>query len=589
MAEMEMTFWEMHASVHASTSVLYPLAPVGVGTPFVESLTSYLKRLAQAHHLKVVDLVTFCGTQGATDILPSTLQKLSRIDGMTENGANWSALLRDLTCQDNMACLSMNYWRLLLNPYRLLRQCHAWCPLCFTDALQDQTPLYEPLAWRLQSVEVCIRHGHPLVEQCPACGKSFTTLSNWAVVGCCPKCECWLGKPADQPSLYEMDACKRAAAVGKLLSLAPGTSPDQCSGMGHVLPLLRQQQQTTHTRFARVMQTTPSVLSMLLTEARLPNLAVFSRLAAFCDEPFWQALTQPDKAVQTSGTCAEVESLHTNLESLHTNLEPLLTTSERLPSLRTLTRQSGFGTTAAFQKASPAQYKMVSQRIHDEQREVLELALQQEPPVVLSKWAQQHGYRTGDLYHHFYNLCLQVTQRFQAAKEVRCRAYLQTLLQQQRPPSLSEICLTLNVGDHYLKQHFGDEIQVIKSRRQAQLEHHEAFVGDYLDRMLTEAETVSSLHQVAEAVGKSVRYLKNHFPLQSRVLVVRRREYVARHVEATCDRIRQAVFDLHRQGIYPSVDRIHAVIGSWMVHGKAYRHAYNEAMTLCGYLSTRSQ
>jgi len=107
--------------------------------------------------------------------------------------------------------------------------------------------------------------------------------------------------------------------------------------------------------------------------------------------------------------------------------------------------------------------------------------------------------------------------------------------------------------------------------------------------MLTEVETVPSLHQVGEAVGKSVRYLKNHFPLQSRVLVVRRREHVARHVEATCDRIRQSVLDLHQQGIYPSVDRIHSVIGSWMVHGKAYRHAYNEAMTLCGYLSTPSQ
>ncbi|MBK9121529.1 MAG: TniQ family protein [Chloroflexi bacterium] len=575
MVEMETTFWEMHASPQVSPSVLYPLAPLGVGTPFVESLTSYLKRLAQAHHLKVVDLVTFCGTQRETDILPSTLQKLSRIDGITESGAIWSALLRDLTCQNSIACLSMNYWRLLLNPYQLLRQCHAWCPLCFTDALQDQTPLYEPLAWRLQAVEVCIHHGSPLVEQCPTCGKSFTALSNVAVVGCCPKCEGWLGKPAGQPSLYETDACKRAEAVGKLLSLAPGTSPDQCSGMGHVLPLLRQQQQTTHTHFARVMQTTPSGLSMLLTEARLPNLAVFSRLAAFCDQPFWQALTQADDAVQTAGICAEVKSL--------------LTPSQRLPSLQTLARQNGFGTTAAFQKAAPAQYKMVSQRIHDEQRTVLELALQQEPPVLLSKWAQQHGYRTGDLYYHFYDLCLQVTQRFQAAKEVRCRAYLQTLLQQQTPPSLSEICATLNVSDHYLKQHFDEELQVIKSRRQAQIEHHEAFVGGYLDRMLTNTEAVPSLHQVAKAVGKSVRYLKNHFPLQSRILLVRRGKHVARQVEATCERIRQSVFDLHQQGIYPSVDRIHAVIGTWMVHGKPYRHAYNEAMTFCGYLSTPSR
>jgi hypothetical protein len=29
-----------------------------------------------------------------------------------------------------------------------------------------------------------------------------------------------------------------------------------------------------------------------------------------------------------------------------------------------------------------------------------------------------------------------------------------------------------------------------------------------------------------------------------------------------------------------------ALIDSWMVHVKTYRHAYVEAMTLCGYLST---
>jgi AraC-like DNA-binding protein len=554
MAEMETTFWEMHIPPHPSASVLYPLAPVGVGTPFVESLTSYLKRLAQAHHLKVVDLVTFCGTQAEADVLPSTLQKLSRIDGMTESGAVWSALLRDLTCQDSMACLSMNYWRLLLNPYRLLRQCHAWCPLCFTDAVRHETLLYEPLAWRLQSVEICIRHRHPLVEQCPACGKSFTTLSNWAVVGCCPKCGRWLGKPssADQHPLEETETYKRAVAVGKLLSLAPGTHPDQCSGMGHIIPFFRQQQRTTHTHFARVMQTTPSVLSLLLTETRLPNLAAFSRLASLCGEPFWQALTQPNYAVQVSG-------IHVESTSLHADLDHLLAAPQRLPSLQTLARQLGFDSTAAFQQAFPAQYKRILQRIHAEQREVLELALRQEHPVVLSKWAEQHGYQTCDLYHRFYELCLQVTHRFQTDKEARCRVYLQTLLQQQISPTFSEICSALKVGDHYLKQHFGDELQVIETQRQTQIEHREAFVEDYLDRMLTEVETVPSLHQVAEAVGKSVRYLKNHFPLQSRVLVVRRREHIARHVEATCDRIHQTVFDLHQQGIYPSVDRIHAV------------------------------
>ena len=39
-------------------SWLLPLRPVGAGTPLVESTTSLLMRLAEAHHLTPADLVT---------------------------------------------------------------------------------------------------------------------------------------------------------------------------------------------------------------------------------------------------------------------------------------------------------------------------------------------------------------------------------------------------------------------------------------------------------------------------------------------------------------------------------------------------
>ena len=106
-------------------------------------LTSYLKRLAQAHHLKMADLVMFCSTQTETHVLPSTLQKLSRIDGMTASAQAWSALLHDLTGREEVICLTMNYWRALLNPSRILRQHHAWCPLCFAQAARHETQPYD--------------------------------------------------------------------------------------------------------------------------------------------------------------------------------------------------------------------------------------------------------------------------------------------------------------------------------------------------------------------------------------------------------------------------------------------------------------
>lgn len=581
MLSVEMNTWDVHSPLPRSTSVLYPLEPCGVGTPWIESLTSYLKRLAHAHHLKVVDMVKFCSSQTDKAVLPSTLQKLSRIDGMTDGSGVWAVLLGDLTCQPSVSYLSMRYWRSVLNPYRMLRQSHAWCPQCFAAAAQQEMPCYEPLLWRLQCVEICTLHHYPLVEICPHCGSRFTTLSHWAVVGYCPKCQSWLGEvaPVEQPTAYDREAAYPCAtAVGRLLALAPLVHPAQCNPMAQIIPLLRQQHHTTHSHLARVMLTKASGVSALLGGRHLPNLTMFSRLAAYSGERFWQAFTQHPQAVLVS----VAQSVFAGPS---THLDQLLTSPQRLPSLHTMAYQCGFDSVATFRQAFPFYYEVLWQRVHTEQRLVLEQALQQAQPVVLSKWAAQHGYRTNDLYHHFYDLCVQITQRFHADKATRCWHYLQNLLQDQSAPTFSEICRDLNVGKRYLKKHFADALQVIESRHQQQMQALQSVVGAYLDQVVAQDRGTLSLEQVAQTVGKSIRYLKHNFPLQSQMILERRRAHMTQQVQATCDCIRQTVFELHQQGIYPSVDRIHAVIGAWMVHGKPYRRAYIEAMTQCGYLS----
>jgi len=49
--------WELAAPALPPRSRLYSLAPIGVGTAFVEGLTSYVSRLAAAHSVSVGDLV----------------------------------------------------------------------------------------------------------------------------------------------------------------------------------------------------------------------------------------------------------------------------------------------------------------------------------------------------------------------------------------------------------------------------------------------------------------------------------------------------------------------------------------------------
>ena len=49
--------WDIYQPDIPTRSHLFPIEPIGVKTPYVESLTSYLARLAQSHTLSVNDLV----------------------------------------------------------------------------------------------------------------------------------------------------------------------------------------------------------------------------------------------------------------------------------------------------------------------------------------------------------------------------------------------------------------------------------------------------------------------------------------------------------------------------------------------------
>src|SRR5258708_19651168 len=131
--------------------MLYHLDSICVGTAQVESLTSYLKRLAQRHHLSVADLVAFChGKAPNNDALLTNWTRsnaLFWIDGATRMGEIWSQLLVDATFHKKVEYLTMVYWKPIVNSVRLLRERQAWCPRCYSVWLNTGRPIYEPLLW----------------------------------------------------------------------------------------------------------------------------------------------------------------------------------------------------------------------------------------------------------------------------------------------------------------------------------------------------------------------------------------------------------------------------------------------------------
>lgn len=231
--------WDVTIPVLPPRSRLYRLEPCGIGTPYVESLTSYIARLAHMHCVSIRTLIE-------QEILPlhyqgiSAPKKKSRVNafwinsGFTLNGLSsfarkWVETLQALTTHDDLRFLTMLTWNEVIASPRLLRRTKAWCPLCYEECRQTQQTIYEPLLWVINSIETCLKHQLPLLDQCQECREKLPFLAPNIWPGYCSQCGAWLGsslmRPITELKLGDRDElklrCWIARVVGELIAAAP--------------------------------------------------------------------------------------------------------------------------------------------------------------------------------------------------------------------------------------------------------------------------------------------------------------------------------------------------------------------------------
>ncbi|MBK8024780.1 MAG: TniQ family protein [Chloroflexi bacterium] len=159
-------------------------------------MTSYVTRLAAAHHVLVRDLVgeILVPTLYSPDYAAKSKSKTwwrnttNSLNGLNLSTEDWIGCVQSLTAHTNLTCLTMFTWSRVL-PYRsLLKKTCAWCPTCLREWLDQDQTIYYPLIWQLDCVPSCDIHHTTLVTQCPDpnCGKSFTALAPKAYLGFLP-------------------------------------------------------------------------------------------------------------------------------------------------------------------------------------------------------------------------------------------------------------------------------------------------------------------------------------------------------------------------------------------------------------------
>lgn len=228
-------------------SRLYPLEPIGLGTPFVESLTSYIQRLAEAHsvsprvlvsqeispHLKLSYLGRSLNGKNHADsqVLTAFWRESRTINGITNWAEDWVHTLEMLTLRKDLRFLTMLPWERVLSSTQLVQRTQHWCPLCYEDWSIAGSAIYQPLHWALKDISWCPIHSTLLEQYCPNinCKRKIHFLTSHLQMGYCPWCQCWLGRSRQEYITREISVEDEKAqdyrsiekVIEKMLSITP--------------------------------------------------------------------------------------------------------------------------------------------------------------------------------------------------------------------------------------------------------------------------------------------------------------------------------------------------------------------------------
>src|SRR5574340_342077 len=193
-------------------TALHGLAPMGVGTPYCESLYSWFLRLADSHCVLPNDLMNYLGEKFVQEDRGRRgwLRQLhdTCFSGAEISTAVWVEKLTELSGRGDLAYLTMLPWRQVFALRGRGEPKRKWCPRCLEES-EASGVIHTHLLWDIGLVDACPKHGVHLLHICPHCGnggkaKNRRSRVAYHVPGHCAQCGGWLG-------VAETDYCEKAS------------------------------------------------------------------------------------------------------------------------------------------------------------------------------------------------------------------------------------------------------------------------------------------------------------------------------------------------------------------------------------------
>ena len=598
--------WEQ-ASGHSIPlrSYLYHLPPMGLRSAVVESLTSYLTRLAEAHDISPGTLLT-------REVLPKVRAEFRRheykgvpatqstfmYDAHTLNNAgqqsqDWVNVLEQLTSVRGLQYLTMGTWRQVISEVDLLRRRRAWCGLCLEDWQCSNQQVYEPLLWALKEISACPTHACLLVDRCPHCNKDQHVISAKVKPGHCCRCRRWLGMTTSATDVPDDIGGRVAMAenIGELLSVAPTLAhPPSCESL--LLNLKLCVGELADGSMSRFVAASGVSFDIMADWARIPernvrlvHLCRICTLVGISPRLFvCKRLTLDDFDYERSRKAVAQKTSHIKPRRSMHYLRPALEHAARAPEgrcLRDVANELGYSSLQSLRRREPAlcdricpkqsRRKVVPDALplarsfpsNETIEHAITSALQAPLSPPLKVIARELGFRhVSSLYTRFPDLCQAFAKKNALDRKAdieRCREKVAAAANQTPPLTLKEVAAKVGVTDSILNTRYPDLCKKIVSR----ISERKMLESEHQRRQFQVALTepaMPSAEELSARIGIGIKHLgKIHPDLYAQY---RERSHEARRLAVSNRRaafeseVRSAAIELIDRGLYPSRRRV---------------------------------
>jgi DNA-binding Xre family transcriptional regulator len=547
--------WDIESPSLPARSRFFKLEPIGIGTTRVESLTSYIARLAAEHCVsprKLLSVEILASEGKATRHYKASPHfSATRINGMGSLTDITATALEQFTLREDLRYLTLLTWSGVLSYQLLLRKQRAWCASCYEERLGARESLYELLIWSFDAITICTKHRERLLDRCLCCASQLPFLATDYRPGYCSKCQEWLGSSntvtfkktkvpitaAEISQQLQIQHC-----VGELIANANSVAAPPSSQVlvSNLVKLIEKNADGSINRFSNIVGIWSGTIRRLLVEETMLTLGNLCQLCSRLDISPLDLLAgqynEEDTKRRNVIFKEDVPLLRVTVPWSELEHELRATLQEEPPpSMEEVARRMGYYPPKVKRHFPQLceqiifRYREYQKSTHPRPEEVLralESALKESPPSSLQSILRRLGCQdTGYYYYrHYRELCFAITDRFKKYRNNpfnrdEDRERLEAALSEEPPPSFSEVARRFRHNREFIRLKFPELSKAVTTRYahyQIVLRKQNAERLRYVIRKAVEQLTASGVY-ASEARVKE--YAKQHLPKLGRSIL----------------------------------------------------------------------